>query len=120
VVEFALALPAAAKVRRFAKKRLLKRAVRDLLPSEILAGRKRGFSIPIAAWFRGELEGFLRESLSRERLARQGFFEPAAVEGLIDRHTSGREDLSRHLWGLMMFSLWYDRYAVAEPVAVTA
>jgi asparagine synthase (glutamine-hydrolysing) len=118
VVDFALELPASLKVRGMAKKRLLRRAVAPLLPEQIIRGRKRGFSIPAAAWFRGELQPFLREALSESRLRNQGYFEPRAVGTLIDRHVSGREDLSRQLWGLMMFSLWHDAYATAPTAAV--
>jgi asparagine synthase (glutamine-hydrolysing) len=118
VADFALALPASHKVRGFAKKRLLRRAVAPLLPEQILRGRKRGFSIPAAAWFRGELQPFLRDALSESRLRDQGYFDPRAVGSLIDRHVAGREDLSRQLWGLMMFSLWHDTYATAPTATV--
>ena len=64
-----------------------------LLPREIVHGRKRGFSIPAAAWLRGELEPFARETLSPETLRRQGYFEPAAVTRVLDDHVAGREDL---------------------------
>jgi asparagine synthase (glutamine-hydrolysing) len=118
VSELALALPARHKVRGFAKKRLLRRAVAPLLPRQITHGRKQGFSIPVAAWLRDELEPFARETLSSETLARQGYFRPAAVSRLIDDHVARREDLSRQIWGLMAFTLWVDRYAaVREPAA---
>jgi asparagine synthase (glutamine-hydrolysing) len=111
VAEFALGLATPLKVRRLAKKRLLRRALAPLLPDEILRGPKQGFSIPLAAWLRGPLEPFAREVLSPATLARQGCLDPAAVAPLLDRHCSGREDLSRQLWGLMAFTLWFDRYA---------
>jgi len=111
VAEFALALPTPLKVRRLAKKRLLRQALAPLLPNEVVGGRKQGFSIPIAAWLRGPLEPFAREALSPATLERQGCLDPATVAPLLDRHCSGREDLSRQLWGLMAFTLWFDRYA---------
>jgi asparagine synthase (glutamine-hydrolysing) len=111
VAEFALGLATPLKVRGTAKKRLLRRALAPLLPKEILRGPKQGFSIPLATWLRGPLEPFAREVLSPATLARQGCFDPAAVTPLIDAHCSGREDLSRQLWGLMAFTLWFDRYA---------
>ncbi|HEV3229161.1 MAG TPA: asparagine synthase (glutamine-hydrolyzing) [Solirubrobacteraceae bacterium] len=118
VSDFALRLPDHLKVRGFAKKRLLRRALAPLLPREIIEGRKRGFSIPAAAWLRGELAPFAREVLSPARVREQGYFDPKTVSGLIDAHVAGREDYSRHLWGLLSFSLWYDRYARApKPVA---
>jgi asparagine synthase (glutamine-hydrolysing) len=112
VAELALALPTRHKVRGLAKKRLLRQALAPLLPREIVKGRKQGFSIPIAAWLRGPLEPFARDTLSAATLERQGCLDPATVAPLLDRHCSGREDLSRQLWGLMAFTLWFDRYAV--------
>jgi asparagine synthase (glutamine-hydrolysing) len=111
VTDFALGLATPLKVRGLAKKRLLRRALAPLLPKEILRGPKQGFSIPLAAWLRGPLEPFAREVLSSQTLARQGCLDPAVVAPLIDRHCAGREDLSRQLWGLMSFTLWFDRYA---------
>ncbi len=111
VAGFALGLATPLKVRGLAKKRLLRRALAPLLPREILRGRKQGFSIPVAAWLRGPLQGYAREVLSPGTLERQGCFDPTTVAGLLDIHCSGREDLSRQLWGLMAFTLWFDRYA---------
>jgi asparagine synthase (glutamine-hydrolysing) len=111
VAELALALPDRAKVRGLAQKRLLRRAVAPLLPSEVVRGKKQGFSIPAAAWLRGELQPFARDVLSSATLTRQGFFRPASVTRLLDRHVSGREDLSRQIWNLLVFTLWHDRYA---------
>jgi asparagine synthase (glutamine-hydrolysing) len=111
VAEFAQALPTPLKVRGLAKKRLLRRALAPLLPKEVVRGRKQGFSIPLAAWLRGPLQPFARETLSAATLERQGVLDPAAVTPLLDRHCSGHEDLSRQLWGLMAFTLWFDRYA---------
>jgi asparagine synthase (glutamine-hydrolysing) len=89
----------------------LRRAVAPLLPREIVKGRKQGFSIPAAGWLRNELQPFAREALSSERLRRQGLFAPAVVASLLDRHVAGREDLSRQLWGLLVFSVWHERWA---------
>jgi asparagine synthase (glutamine-hydrolysing) len=119
VAELALALDTKQKVRGFSKKRLLRRAVEPLLPREIVRGRKQGFSIPVAAWLRGDLEPFARDVLSRETIERQGCLRPEAVTGVLDEHVSGREDLSRQLWGLLSFTLWFDRYA-REPTAAGA
>jgi asparagine synthase (glutamine-hydrolysing) len=112
VAAVAMGLATPLKVRGLAKKRLLRQALAPLLPSEILQGRKQGFSIPVAAWLRGPLQGFAREALSAETVARQGWLDPREVTALLDRHCAGREDLSRQLWGLIAFTLWFDRYAI--------
>jgi asparagine synthase (glutamine-hydrolysing) len=119
VAEFALALDTKHKVRGFSKKRLLRKAVASLLPREIIRGRKQGFSIPVAAWLRGGLEPFAREVLSRETIKRQGLLRPEAVTRVLDDHVAGREDLSRQIWGLLAFTLWFDRYA-REPATAGA
>jgi asparagine synthase (glutamine-hydrolysing) len=108
VANFAFSLPAKHKVRGLSKKRLLRAAVEPLLPHDVVHGRKRGFSIPAAAWLRGALEPFARDTLSADTLRRQGFFRHEAVERLLDAHVSGREDLSRQLWGLLSFTLWHE------------
>jgi asparagine synthase (glutamine-hydrolysing) len=119
VAELALALDTRQKVRGFSKKRLLRRAVEPLLPREVVRGRKQGFSIPVAAWLRGDLEPFARDVLSPETVERQGCLSPEAVTQVLDEHVSGREDLSRQIWGLLSFTLWFDRYA-REPAAAAA
>jgi asparagine synthase (glutamine-hydrolysing) len=121
VAELALALPTEMKVRGLSKKRLLRRAARGLIPPAILRARKRGFSIPAAAWLRGELEPLARELLSPERTRAQGFFASDAVTELLDGHVARREDHSRQLWGLMSFSLWVEQAdAAASAPAGTA
>jgi asparagine synthase (glutamine-hydrolysing) len=115
VTNLALALPTRHKVRGLGKKVLLRKAAEPLLPREVVHGRKRGFSIPAAAWLRGELEPFARDTLSTDTLRRQGLFRPEAVHRLIDDHVAGREDLSRQLWGLLAFTLWHERHVEREP-----
>jgi asparagine synthase (glutamine-hydrolysing) len=115
VTNLAFALPTRLKVRGLAKKVLLRKAVEPLVPAKVVHGRKRGFSIPAAAWLRGELQPFARETLSAENLRRQGFFRPAPVVRLLDEHVAGREDWSRQLWGLLAFTLWYERHVEQEP-----
>src|SRR4051794_33850018 len=117
VAGLAMALPTAAKVRGWAKKRLLRQAAAPLVPEAIVRGRKKGFSIPAAAWLRGPLVPFAREILSPTRIARQGLLNPAAVTAVLDRHVDGREDHSRQLWGLLALSLWQDRRPVTPGPA---
>jgi asparagine synthase (glutamine-hydrolysing) len=118
VAELALSLPSRHKVLGPLKKRLLRRAAAPLVPGRILHARKRGFSIPAAAWLRGELEPFARELLSPARVREQGYFDPAAVTGLLDEHVARRQDHSRQLWGLMSFSLWAEQ--MAQPASAPA
>jgi asparagine synthase (glutamine-hydrolysing) len=115
VANFAHGLPSRYKVRGFRKKVLLRRAAAPLLPRSIVQGKKRGFSIPAASWLRGDLKSLVRETLNADTVRRQGYFEPRVVERLVDEHVSGREDLSRQLWGLLAFTLWHEHHLERTP-----
>jgi asparagine synthase (glutamine-hydrolysing) len=108
VANFAFSLPVRHKVRGLSKKRLLRKAVAPLLPAEVVDGRKRGFSIPAAAWLRGDLEPFARDVLGG--VGRHGFFEPRVAKRVLEEHVAGVQDNSRQLWGLLAFTLWYERH----------
>ena len=118
VTDLALALPTRMKIRGLKKKVLLRAAAEPLLPREVVHGRKRGFSIPAAAWLRGELEPFAREVLSPDAVRRQGYLRPEAVTRVLDDHVAGRADLSRQLWGLLAFTLWHERHVERGADAV--
>jgi asparagine synthase (glutamine-hydrolysing) len=118
VSDLALALPSRLKVRGLQKKRLLRQAARPLIPASILRARKRGFSIPAAAWLRGELKPLAQEVLSPARIRAQGYFEPVVVTELLEAHCARRADYSRQLWGLMSFSLWAEQ--LASPAAAAS
>jgi len=120
VAGFAAALPLKHRVRGARKKVLLRKAVAPLVPHQIVRGKKRGFSIPAAAWLRGDLEPFARDTLSPETLRRQGYFRPEAVTSLLDRHVARKEDLSRQLWGLLAFTLWHEHHVEREPAPLAS
>ena len=107
VLDFAARIPDALGIRRLRPKWLLRQAVAPLLPPEVVGGRKRGFSIPAAAWLRGEASGLVSDVLGPAEIERQGVFRSAAVTELVRQHAAGRVDHSRPLWGLLMFGLWH-------------
>jgi asparagine synthase (glutamine-hydrolysing) len=115
VTNLALALPTRHKVRGLGKKVLLRKAAEPLLPGRIVRGRKRGFSIPAAAWLRGELEPFARDVLAGDTLRRQGYLDPAVAHRYLDEHVAGKADWSRQLWGLLSFTLWHQRHVERAP-----
>ncbi|MEG6502945.1 asparagine synthase C-terminal domain-containing protein, partial [Desulfovibrio sp. 1214_IL3152] len=107
VAEFAARLPVGRKLHGFKRKWLLKRAFADMLPKEILYRNKRGFQIPVAEWLRGRMRPLVEDLLSADSLKAQGIFDPVAVRALVDEHVSGRADLRKPLWTLLVFQLWW-------------
>ena len=107
LMEFAASLPAAYKLRGLTTKLLLKKALRGLVPEANLTRRKMGFGVPLSHWLRGELKGFLVETLLSERALRRGYFNPGVIRHLIQEHTIGRRDHAQQLWTLLMLELWH-------------
>jgi asparagine synthase (glutamine-hydrolysing) len=119
VVELGLALPDHLKRRGREGKIALRRAFADVLPPSVAQRGKSGFAIPLAAWFRGELQPLARDLLLGEPARARGWFRAAAVERLLDDHAAGRADNGHRLWTLVMLELW-QRAHVDEPVAAAA
>jgi asparagine synthase (glutamine-hydrolysing) len=110
VIEFAAQLPENLKLRRLTSKYLLKKVLRQLLPSENLTRRKMGFGVPIGHWFRGKMQPFLREVLLSEKSLQRGMFKPEAVRQMVELHTRAERDYSHQLWTLLMLELWFQRF----------
>ena len=82
---------------------LLRAAFAKALPPAVFHGAKKGFGIPVARWLRQGLRAELLDLLSPERLRRQGLFNPAAVQSLIDEHLQGKRNHRKPLWNLLAF-----------------
>jgi asparagine synthase (glutamine-hydrolysing) len=110
LVEFVFSLPGSLKVKGLTSKWLLKNAMAGILSDKTIHRSKEGFSIPMKAWLRTELKDFLLDTLSEERITREGLFKYAAVKKMIDAHLKGKENYSHPLWSLIVFETWRDRY----------
>jgi asparagine synthase (glutamine-hydrolysing) len=110
VIEFAAALPERLKLRGLTTKYLLRRTLKKLLPAENLRRGKMGFGVPVGHWFRGPMQGFLREGLLSEKFARRGLFDARAVSAMVEEHTRGGRDHTHQLWSLLMLELWFQRF----------
>lgn len=106
IVEFAARLPPTDKLRGSTTKYLLRRLARRLLPAEIPNRRKHGFDVPVGAWLQGALKPFAEGVLFSNRASTRGFWQPAAVRRLWDRHQAGESGLGERLWVLLNWELW--------------
>jgi asparagine synthase (glutamine-hydrolysing) len=104
--ELAAAMPQAVKLRGGRLKHVMKTALSDVLPRDILERKKRGFGTPMGAWFKGELAPMLRQLLSRESIERRGLFDHHAISRLIDAHAGNRIDGTDRLLALLNFEIW--------------
>jgi asparagine synthase (glutamine-hydrolysing) len=114
---FAASLPSDLKLRGTTTKYILKQAARRLLPDQVIDRPKKGFSVPLRRWFRGELRELAGDLLLDGRMGQRGFFRPAAVERLLDEHTRGVADWEDQLWSLVMLESWYRMFIDRRPAA---
>jgi asparagine synthase (glutamine-hydrolysing) len=106
VVEFGAALPDRLRMRFGKGKLLLRRAMREILPQSILARGKMGFGAPLGAWFRSDLQGFVRERLLDAGSPLHEYLRRDAVATLVARHGSASADLSAQIWALLTLESW--------------
>ncbi|CAN5659251.1 amidotransferase 1, exosortase A system-associated [soil metagenome] len=116
LVEFASGLPERMKLRGFHTKWILREAVKEILPPEILSRPKMGFPVPFALWMKGEWQSVARDVLLDRRARERGLTNPAAVERLIAGHASGQADGADALWSLFNLELWYRTHIDGEGV----
>jgi asparagine synthase (glutamine-hydrolysing) len=106
LVEHVAAMPAALKLRGWQTKAVLRQALRDLIPREILSRRKMGFPVPVGRWLREEFAGMADDVVAGPRALRRGLFEPAALRRLVAEHRSGAVPHGDRLWLLLNLELW--------------
>ena len=106
-MEFAATLPPSFKLRGAVKKYIFKKAARTLLPADILDRPKKGFSVPLAQWFRGELKPLVHDVLLGRDLAGRGILKPEALRRIVNEHESGRRDWQAQIWNVLMLEQWF-------------
>jgi asparagine synthase (glutamine-hydrolysing) len=116
LIEFAARLPARMRMGSGARKLVLRRAIADMVPAEVLDRPKQGFSMPMKHWLRTDLLPVARELLLSD--AAGAWFDRAHCERLLAEHVSRRHDHAHVLWDLMVLQWWRNRRPVSEPVPV--
>jgi len=106
LLQLALALPDSARVHRFTLKRVLKRAMADLLPPEILDRPKRGFGVPLGRWFRTDLRGYVDSRLCSTSSRVRAHVDGTALDALVAEHHSCRADHGHSLWTLLTLDVF--------------
>ena len=102
-VEWTAGLPTSNKLAGGIGKKVLKEALRPLLPEEVLFRTKMGFAVPLDIWFRGSLEDRIKNSLESSVLADSGIFNVDSLKRIGQDHQTGRRNHSAILWALLMF-----------------
>jgi len=111
VVEFAARVPISMKIRSGQGKWLLRQVLYRYVPRELVEQPKMGFSVPIEDWLRGPLRNWAEGLLDQDRLRREGFFRSEPIRELWAEHLSGQRNWQGHLWNVLMFQAWQEKWA---------
>lgn len=113
LVDFIAGLPTRLKLRDGEQKWLLKKAIREVVPADVISGKKKGFGVPYSEWLRQPLNALLHKRI--ETLIARGFVQQSQVEPMLRDHAGGSEQHAFLLWKLMNLGIWVDRYDVQPP-----
>ncbi|MGD0757352.1 MAG: asparagine synthase (glutamine-hydrolyzing) [Candidatus Sulfotelmatobacter sp.] len=128
-VEWVTGLPADFKMRDGKQKYILRKlAERVGVPREVLYRPKQGFALPLVHWMRNELKDLILTVLLEPKTLQRGYFNPQAVQQLLDEHFRGRRNHSDRIWRLLMLELWHRNFlesfqtadSSSEPYRVTS
>jgi asparagine synthase (glutamine-hydrolysing) len=118
LMEFVATLPPQLKLEGGQKKRLLRAALRGVVPDIILDRPKMGFSTPLARWFRDDLRTMAHDILLSARATQRGYFRPQKIAAWLDEHSTGQQDHSEKLWNLLLLEMWQRTFIDREGLFV--
>jgi asparagine synthase (glutamine-hydrolysing) len=107
LVEFAATLPDEWKLQGWTTKRVLREAMKGVLPASIVNRPKMGFPVPFATWTRGAWNAVARDVLLDRRARERGILEPRAVDTLLRAHAAGSTEGGDRIWTLLNLELWH-------------
>lgn len=111
LVEYAATLPSSMKVRICSLKHVIKKAVGDFVPKEIIQRKKMGFPVPLGTWMREPMfNTYLRDILLDSTCRQRGVFQVSAVEHMLDDHQKGTKENTYKIWMMLNFELWCRTY----------
>jgi asparagine synthase (glutamine-hydrolysing) len=116
LVEFTARIPSTYATKGMAGKFILKEAVEDLLPADIIYRKKMGFPTPWAYWLAGPQLDDLERMLLEPRSTERGLFRPDAVKRIFAEHRAGQRDQGNRIWRLLNLELWHRVFLDSEPV----
>jgi asparagine synthase (glutamine-hydrolysing) len=121
LVEWVTSLPPRWKMRGKQQKYILRKLAERLgVPGEVLHRPKQGFALPLVHWMRNELKDLIEGVLLDPKTLQRGYFNPKAVQQILDEHFRGRRNQSSAIWRLLMLELWHrnflERFRGAPPL----
>jgi asparagine synthase (glutamine-hydrolysing) len=109
---FVSSLPDTWRVQGSTTKRILRLAMRRLLPAQILERPKVGFRVPVNEWFRTSLRDYLLENLTGADSRTRRYYHAPELKRVLQEHLDGRQNHEKLLWCLLNLEIWHREYNV--------
>jgi asparagine synthase (glutamine-hydrolysing) len=116
LVEYTMGLPLGLKTHGGQAKYVLKKALENILPDEIIYRKKKGFGAPMREWLQGDFGRAAEQTILTSRLRGEGFFDYAFIADLFARHRSG-QDCSLPIWTIYNLTAWFDHWIAGSPAS---
>ena len=116
LVDYAARMPSDSKLHQGQSKRVLRRAMRGLLPEETLSRRKQGFTPPDRTWYRTRSVSYIEDLILRGPALERGYFQPKTLRKILDDHFEDRRDHRFLIWSLMCFEWWNRLFVDRAPL----
>ncbi len=110
LIEFVESLPPHFRLRGLRGKYLHKKAAEKWLPKYVVYRKKKGFANPIDQWLRGRMRRYVGDCLMSNSAAVNQYFDPAYIRQIVADHEAGRQDYLRHIYLLISFELWHNKF----------
>lgn len=103
-------IPPSMKIRGGTTKWILRAAMREVLPDEVLRQPKASFGAPVGYWISQELHEMIDDLLSDRRLRERGWLNPRVVRRMIADHRRGTHDWALQIWQFLTLELWAQQF----------
>ena len=113
IVEFCANVPGHLKIKGLKKKWLLTKIAKKYLPPGVISHRKQGFTSPMAAWFKSDLESFTRRLLDANSIGSH-LFNIETIKTILSEHKARRRLNDKRIFSLVMFQAWYRSFQMAK------
>ena len=110
LVEFIESLSPDLRLRGWRGKYLHKKAIEKWLPKSVVYRKKKGFANPIDQWLRGRMRRYVGDCLLNDSAAVNQYFDRRFIQQMVADHECGRQDYLRHIYLLISFELWHNRF----------
>jgi asparagine synthase (glutamine-hydrolysing) len=114
LAEYSFSIRPSLKLRGMTAKYILKKAMRGVLPPEIISRKKQPFAVPLDVWVGKDLRGAFEDLLGRGSIIREGIVEGDEVRRVFQKYPASKMYYGRQLWSLVNLELWHRIYMGGE------